>query len=489
MATGARDDRERPSIIGFREELRLADNRALAAAMQSGAPILAIYILDEESEGIRPLGGASRWWLHHSLEALTAGLDKLGLKLAIYRGAAADILPKVAEGSDAAAVFWSRRYGAAERAVDEHLKSALGDAGIEARSFNDRLLAEPWEVKTGSGGAFQVFTPFWRALRAKGSPPAPLRAPKTLQCAKAPAKPKRLRPEDLDLLPMKPDWAAGLRETWTPGEAGARARLAAFVGQSLSGYARHRDRPDMAATSHLSPHLRFGEISPRQIWHAAEQAAEERTAPRSDVEKFLSEIGWREFSYHLLFHHPKLATHNFNAHFDGFAWRTDRGGLKAWRAGRTGVPMVDAGMRELWRTGIMHNRVRMLVASFLTKHLLIDWRKGEAWFWDTLVDADPANNPASWQWVAGSGADAAPYFRVFNPVLQGETFDPSGDYVRRWVPEIAKLPDKFIHQPWAAPADVLKSADIELGRDYPRPVIDLGEGRTRALAAYAATRD
>jgi deoxyribodipyrimidine photo-lyase len=423
------------------------------------------------------------------LESLTARLEKLGLKLSIYRGAAADILQDLAEASNAAAAFWSRRYGAAERAIDEHLKSVLRDAGVDAHSFNDRLLAEPWEVKTASGGAFQVFTPFWRALRAKGSPAAPLTAPKKLRGAPAPAELVPLRLEGLDLLPTKPDWADGLREAWTPGEAGARKRLSAFVGETLAGYASHRDRPDIAATSRLSPHLRFGEISPRQIWHAAWQAAEQRTAPHSDVEKFLSEIGWREFSNHLLFHNPTLATRNFNARFDAFAWRTDRGGLKAWQAGRTGVPMVDAGMRELWRTGIMHNRVRMLVASFLTKHLLIDWRKGEAWFWDTLVDADPANNPASWQWVAGSGADAAPYFRVFNPVLQGEKFDPRGAYVRRWVPEIAKLPDKLIHQPWAAPADVLKSADIELGRDYPRPVVDLGDGRTRALATYQSTRN
>jgi deoxyribodipyrimidine photo-lyase len=336
-----------------------------------------------------------------------------------------------------------------------------------------------------------VFTPFWRAARALGDPAGPQPAPRALRGARAPASPKPLRLHDLGLLPVRPDWAGGLRETWTPGESGARKRLAHFIANGLPHYAAKRDRPDVAATSGLSPHLRFGEIGPRQVWHAVAAAAEQGKARHADVEKFLSELGWREFSYHLLFHNPDLATKNFDARFDGFPWASgtqSRDALRAWQRGRTGIPIVDAGMRELWHTGVMHNRVRMIAASFLIKHLLVDWRQGEAWFWDTLVDADPANNPASWQWVAGSGADAAPYFRIFNPVLQGAKFDPDGRYVRRWVPELAQLPARHIHAPWQAPEAVLEAAKLVLGRDYPHPIVDLGEGRARALAAFEKTK-
>ncbi len=280
-----------------------------------------------------------------------------------------------------------------------------------------------------------------------------------------------------------------MRETWNPGEKSARARLAAFLKTGLAGYSGDRDRPDRAGTSGLSPHLRFGEISPRQIWHAARFAADERPALSGDAEKFLSELGWREFCRHLLFDVPELASRNLQPQFDAFPWQRDDKALSAWQRGRTGYPIVDAGMRELWHTGVMHNRVRMVVASFLVKHLLIDWRDGEAWFWDTLVDADPGSNPANWQWVAGSGADAAPYFRVFNPILQGEKFDSDGGYVRRWVPELARLPDQLIHQPWSAAPLELAAAGVELGKDYPRPIIDHKVGRERALAAYAKTRN
>ena len=473
-----------PVIVWFRDDLRLVDNRALIAAAATGRPLIAIYVFDEETPGIRPLGGASRWWLHHSLVALTADLTKLGAALHIYRGEAGPMVPKIAKAAKASAVYWSRRYGGVERDIDTRVKTALRDAGIDAESCNDHLLVEPWEVKTKSGEPFKVFTPFWRAARMEGDIPEPLGRPRKLKAGEPPASPKPIALNSLRLLPTKPDWAVGLREAWTPGEAGARKVLLQFVTHRLRGYTTHRDRPDLTATSRLSPHLRFGEISPRQVWHAVQRAAHDGAAPHADAEKFLSEIGWREFSYHLLFHNRDLATANFDTRFDAFPWQRNKAALHAWQRGRTGIPIVDAGMRELWHTGIMHNRVRMIAASFLIKHLLIDWRKGESWFWDTLVDADPANNAASWQWVAGSGADAAPYFRIFNPVLQGTKFDPEGTYVRRWVPELAKLPAKHIHQPWAAMPEVLDAAGVKLGHTYPKPLVSLEEGRARALAAF-----
>ena len=482
--------RDRPVIVWFRDDLRIADNRALRAAAETGLPVLAIYVYDEDSAGLRPLGAASRWWLHHALAALGDELMKLGGRLTIFAGAAGEIVPRLARETSASSVYWSRRYGAAERAVDTAVKAALREAGVEAQSCNDHLLSEPWELKTQSGGSFKVFTPFSRALSARSAPAAPLKPPTRITPAD-PLVSKSLRPVPLDalaLLPSQPDWAGGLRETWTPGEAGAKTQLAHFVRNALKGYGDGRDRPDLAATSRLSPHLRFGEISPRHVWHAVRQAADAGRVPHDDAEKFLSEIAWREFSYHLLFHHPDLATRNFNASFDTFPWRRDAKALRAWQIGATGIPIVDAGMRELWHSGVMHNRVRMIVASFLIKHLLIDWRQGETWFWDTLVDADPANNAASWQWVAGSGADAAPYFRIFNPVLQGTKSDPAGDYVRRWVPELAKLPAPHIHKPWEAPAAVLVAAGVVLGKTYPNPIVDLDEGRTRALAAFKRLR-
>ena len=474
-----------PAICWFRDELRLADNRALDAAIAHGGPVIALYVHDEESPGLRPLGGAARWWLHHSLAALAASLEKAGATLTILKGPAGKIVPAFAKACGAGLVTWSRRYGQPERDIDAAIKTSLTAGGIAAESFCDRLLAEPWTLKTQSGTPFRVFTPFFRTLSALGDPPPPLSAPRKI-ASLAPTKiptADQVRLDDLALLPRIP-WDAGMAEAWTPGEAGAQARLDAFIARGLKGYAEGRDRPDLDNVSRLSPHLRFGEISPRQIWHRL--AAAQGPATPKDRAKFLSEVGWREFAYHLLFHNPDLATRNFAPRFDSFPWGDAPQALAAWQKGRTGVPIVDAGMRELWHTGYMHNRVRMIVASFLVKHLLIDWRQGEAWFWDTLCDADPANNPASWQWVAGSGADAAPYFRVFNPVLQAVKFDPDGRYIRRWVPEIAKLPLPHLFKPWEAPASVLQTAGVALGRTYPQPVIGLEQGRERALAAFAA---
>ncbi|MGC2810672.1 MAG: deoxyribodipyrimidine photo-lyase, partial [Bradyrhizobium sp.] len=332
----------------------------------------------------------------------------------------------------------------------------------------------------------RVFTPFWKRVLRSGNPPQPLPAPMRLGTVPGLGSD---RIESWGLEPTRPDWAGGLRETWRPGEPSARLQLGAFLRGGVAGYAGDRDRPDRDGTSRLSPHLRFGEISPRQVWHAARFAMAGRPVFSSDIDKFLSELGWREFCRHLLFDVPDLATRNLQPSFDAFPWKNDDKALRAWQRGQTGYPLVDAGMRELWHTGVMHNRVRMVAASFLVKHLLIDWREGEKWFWDTLVDADPGSNPANWQWVAGSGADAAPYFRIFNPVLQGEKFDPDGVYTRRWVPELGQLPAGVIHEPWNAAPLELAGAGIRLGKTYPKPIIDHRVGRERALAAYARVRN
>ncbi len=476
-----------PVIVWFREDLRISDNPALAQAAESGAPVLCIYVHDEASPGIRPLGAASRWWLAGSLRALDASLRERGAALHVLHGSARDIVPALARAAGAGAVVWNRRYGAAEIAVDTGIKTALREAGIAASSFNGRLIHEPWTLTTKAGGPIRVYTPYWRAMRAKGAPDMPLAAPAALVGAPFPAAGGlRAVPVDaLGLEPTSPDWAGGMREAWTRGEEGAQARLEAFVTGGMAGYGEARNRPDMPATSQLSPHLRFGEISVRQCWHAAEHAEASGSVRASpgDLETFLKELGWREFSYYLLHHNPELARRDYAPRFEAFPWRSDAGQLDQWQRGRTGYPIVDAGMRQLWTTGWMHNRVRMIVASFLVKHLLIDWRRGEEWFWDTLVDADPASNSASWQWVAGTGADASPFFRIFNPVLQGAKFDPDGIYVRRWVPELAKLPSSVIHAPWTAPRPILDAAGVRLGSSYPSPMVPHDEARARALAA------
>lgn len=477
-----------PLLLWLRNDLRLGDNpaftAALAAAEAQRTSLIAFYCHDETSSGIRPLGGAVRWWLHQSLTALTAELATYNIPLALRRGAAGEQVSALIAETGARQLFWNRRYGAAEIAVDTALKADLTAQGVQVASSNAALLVEPWEVKTGQGKPFQVFTPFWKAARplAASRPPLPLPPVHRLP------DPPTLSSEALDtwgFLPSRPDWAGGLRETWTPGAAGAQARLTEFLETSLTAYADTRDRPDRPATSGLSPFLRFGEISPRQIWAAADLACQGQLTERGP-ECFTRELGWREFSYHLLYHQPQIAIRPIRPQFESFPWQPDADLLRAWQMGLTGYPIVDAGMRQLWQTGWMHNRVRMLVGSLLVKHLLQPWQAGEAWFWDTLVDADPASNPASWQWVAGCGADAAPYFRIFNPVLQGEKFDPDGAYVRRWVPELARLPAAVIHKPWEAPSAVLHAAGVRLDQTYPRPIVGLSEGRDRALAAFRA---
>jgi deoxyribodipyrimidine photo-lyase len=444
------------ALVWLRDDLRLADNPALRAAIEHGDHVTVAFVLDEESDGIRPLGGAARWWLHHSLAALDAELHERGSRLVLRRGDAATEIDRLVADTGADAVYWNRRYRRAEREIDAGIKSSLTDRGVDAHSFAGSLLWEPWTVLTGQGEPYKVFTPFWNAARTMPEPRHPMPKPRDLPT------PARAASDDLaswGLLPHSPDWAGGLRDTWEPGEAGAHRRLEHFVHDALEDYDQ-RDEPSMDATSGLSPYLRWGEISPYQVWHRLHGELE--PAARTQVSAFLRQLAWREFNWHELFHADDIATVNVRREFDAFPWRDPSDEeLERWRHGNTGIDLVDAGMRELWHTGVMHNRVRLAAASFLVKNLLVDWRVGEAWFWDTLVDADAANNPGNWQWVAGSGFDAAPYFRVFNPERQLERFDPHREYVRRWVP-----------------------AD----EDRPEPMVDLKETRVRALDAYDRMR-
>ncbi|MBW6398167.1 DNA photolyase family protein [Roseomonas sp. HJA6] len=467
------------ALLWFRQDLRLADNPALSAI--AGRPVLPVYVLED---GTHAPGGAARWWLHHSLVALSADLAARGAPLLILHGDPRRLIPDLAARIGAGEVHAGRQTEPEARQRDAAVHAALQEAGGRLVLHRSALLHEPHLVRTATGKPFSVFTPFARALfAALEDLPPPLPAPDRLIAA--PGAPAGLEIAALRLLPRppEPDWAVEFPTHWTPGEAGAAARLTAFLAEGLNAYAERRDRPAAPwGTSGLSPHLHLGEISPRQVWHAA-QAQGGR-----GLEVFLKEVLWREFSHHLLWHHPTLPDQPLRPEFNAFPWTTDAAMLRAWQRGRTGYPIVDAGMRQLWRSGWMHNRVRMIVASFLVKHLLQPWQSGEAWFWDTLVDADLANNAASWQWVAGCGADAAPFFRVFNPVLQGEKFDPDGAYVRRWCPELARLPDRFVHRPHEAPAAVLGGAGVTLGRDYPAPIVDLAAGRARALAAFAAIK-
>jgi deoxyribodipyrimidine photo-lyase len=428
------------TLVWFGSDLRLADNPALDAAVADGRAVVPFYVLDDADAGEWAPGGASRWWLHGSLASLASTLSTRGSRLILRCGPAEAAIGKLLADTGADTVYWNRRYEPWATTRDERLKAHLKRNGVEVRSF---ILA-PISFPDG---------------------------------------------DDLSswaLSPKSPDWAGGIRAAWTPGEDGARARLDAFVDGTVLDYREKRNLPGVSGTSRLSPHLHFGEIGPRQIWHAtvSRALADTGNPMPQGVETYLSEIAWREFSYHLLFHFPTLPEQPLRTEFTNFPWAEDAKGLAAWRRGLTGYPIVDAGMRELWSTGWMHNRVRMIVASFLIKDLLLHWRHGEAWFWDTLVDADLASNAASWQWVAGCGADAAPYFRVFNPSLQGGKFDPDGAYVRRWVPELSKMPDGMLHAPWDAPLIALADAGVELGRTYPLPIVDHAIARQRALDAY-----
>ncbi|MDA4846235.1 cryptochrome/photolyase family protein [Hoeflea poritis] len=464
------------AIVWFRQDLRLNDNPALIRAAETGR-ILPVYILDDETAGPHRMGGASRWWLHHSL----ASLDKaLGGGLQFFRGPADEVIDRLVERHAVSGVYWNRCYEPWRIQRDSAIKKVLTEKGVPVHSENGSLLWEPWQVLKGDGTPYRVFTPFFRKGCLQAAPPRrPLGAPPAFETV---ADAHSLTLEGLDLLPQI-RWDRKLSPHWAAGEEGARERLRRFLDEGLDGYKEGRDFPARSNVSRLSPYLHFGEISPNQVWHSASAGPD-----NPDRDHFRSELGWREFSYSLLYHFPDLPDTNLQPSFSAFPWIEDIDALKAWQRGVTGIPIVDAGMRELWETGYMHNRVRMIVGSFLVKNLLQHWHSGERWFYDCLVDADLANNSAGWQWIAGCGADAAPYFRIFNPVTQGQKFDPGGAYTRRFVPELAALPDKFLFSPWEAPQPVLHEAGIRLGKDYPAPIVDLKTSRERALTAFQSMK-
>lgn len=475
------------AIVWFRRNLRLADNQALINACRTDSAIVPIFI---HEPGRR--GAASEWWLHHSLDALNSELGKHGNRLRIYRGQPTDLIPRIADACGAASVHYACSYEPLERADEDGVCAALHE-GVSSEAVHDFYLYAPGTLLTLSAAPFKVFTPFYKASLNEPEPRRPVAPPRSVPTLPESVAnrldtelPTQTLPQ-LALLPVKPDWAAGLRAAWVPGERRAMHALEHFI-ESLAGYPTDRDRPDVDATSRLSPHLHFGEISARQVWHAVNDAAQAQPGKSQAAGKFLRQLVWRDFSGHLLYHFPTLPTEPLREEFRHFPWRDDHAILAAWQRGETGVPIVDAGMRQLWTTGWMHNRVRMVVASYLVKNLMVPWQRGAAWFFDTLVDADLANNSASWQWVAGCGTDAAPYFRIFNPVLQARKFDPDGAYIRRWVPELAELPTESLFEPWRADGLTRGLANVDIGVDYPEPLVDLGASRREALDAYQQVR-
>ncbi|HWL81784.1 MAG TPA: deoxyribodipyrimidine photo-lyase [Roseomonas sp.] len=465
---------EAPTLLWLRQDLRVADNPALHAA--AGGPVLPVFVLDESAAGRWATGGAGRWWLHHSLAALGAALAERGAPLLLLRGDTHEVIPALAARIGAAAVHAGRQHAPWTRARDEAVAEALRRDGRSLHLHDGALLIEPERLRNGQGRPYAIYTPFARAVMALGDPPPPVPAPRRLHGVQPPGAGLAL--DELGLLP-RPDWAAAFPDYWTPGEAAAQARLHEFLEDAAGEYDTGRDIPGEDGTSRLSPHLHWGELSARQVWHGVMQHGGQQGGRGT----FLREILWREFSHHLLWHRPELPEQPLRSDYARFPYQPDHALLRAWQQGRTGYPIVDAGMRQLWQHGWMHNRVRMVAASLLVKQLLQPWWDGAAWFWDTLVDADLANNSANWQWVAGCGTDATPYFRIFNPVLQGRKFDADGAYVRTFVPELARLPDRWLHEPWSAPAEVLRGAGVVLGRTYPAPVVEPEAGRARALAA------
>ncbi|MEM7208633.1 MAG: deoxyribodipyrimidine photo-lyase [Pseudomonadota bacterium] len=461
-----------PVIVCFRNDLRLNDNSALNAAVESGAPIVLCYVYDDSGTHFRPLGAASRWWLHHSLNLLAKDLERRKVQLLIRHGDWVDELEKLAVSINAQSVYWNQLFDPHAHKVEEALHLRLQAHGISAHRYKGYLLHEPSKIRTGSDLPYKVFTPFWRRLSQAITIPSaqPLAKIGNVYSSEIDS----LVLDELQLLPGKPDWAGGMREAWEPGERGAQQQLDQFIEEAISDYASARDIPSIAGTSRLSPYLRFGEISPRQVWRTVVNELSGQSGLQQGADAYLRELGWREFCYHLFQLQPDMHEKPFRPNLDAFPWRSDEEVERAWQQGKTGIPLVDAGMRQLWHCGWMHNRVRMVVASLLSKNLRIDWRVGEQWFWDTLVDADPASNTAGWQWVAGCGADAAPYFRIFNPVSQSKKFDPNGDYLRRWLPELAQLDSKQIHEP---PTDLS-------GLAYPAPIVDFKASRQFALDAY-----
>jgi len=466
------------TLVWLREDLRLSDNPALHYAAQIGEAT-PVYILPKS------LGRASYWWLHHSLEKLEASFAEQGVRLILRKGDPLTVLLQLCRELKSTSLVWNRVYSPEGMLLDKRLKQNLIENGIESRSFNAQLLIEPTQVLNKQGAPFKVFTPFWRHCLSHLKPSSLVDAPALIETSHSVVSEKL---SSWTLLPTRPDWSQGIAERWQPGEEGAQARWQNFIEGTISKYKDGRDFPKEENTSMLSPHLAFGEISAKQLWFDMHHAMTVREVDAENGNKFLSEIGWREYSRYLLVHFPHVISQPFNAKFSSFPWQNNPVLLSAWQHGQTGYPIVDAGMRELWATGYMHNRVRMIVASFLTKHCLIHWHEGMNWFWDTLLDADIANNTASWQWVAGCGADASPYFRIFNPILQGDKFDKDGTYIRKWVPELAELDSKFINKPWEASPMALHLANVRLGDDYPLPIVDHKQAREQALNAYRAIK-
>ncbi len=465
-----------PILCWFRHDLRMADQPMLAAAAKSGRPVICVYILDDSDSTQWKHGSARRWWLHHSLSNLSISMEKQKLRLILRRGNSVNELIRIIDETKANSIYFSRQYDPYGTSIEKNLTERLNNT-IKLKRFRNYLLFEPDQVLNGKNEPYKVFTPFYRACLRQTTPHAPTPTANNLKNWNHALHSDSLM--EWKLLPSNPDWASNFHSYWTPGEAGAHQKLDQFISGEITKYDLLRNRPDVTGTSHLSPHLHFGEISPRQIWHAIINKAN----PSAGVDAYIRQLVWRDFANNLLFHWPQFPEEPFRKEYSSFPWKPNEKLFKKWQSGQTGYPIVDAGMRELWSTGWMHNRVRMIVASFLVKDLLIPWQQGESWFWDTLLDADLANNAASWQWVAGCGADASPYYRIFNPILQGKKFDPLGDYVRQWVPELKNLDAKHIHSPWLAPHHVLKSCGIRLNRDYPKPVVDHDIARKRALTA------
>ena len=471
------------AIVWFRKDLRLADHPALGAALQAKKEIIPVFIWDEEEGGNWSPGAASRWWLHHSLESLGSSIAKLGGTLVLAQGKAAQVLPELAQTHQTDQIYYGRTYDPAGIATQEAVEEACDLQGINTESFNSSLLQEPWETKNGTGKPFQVFTPYWRKSRPIIYREAANYSTRKLRFAQG--LPTISTLDSLSLLPEHP-WHNKLSSHWEVSEEAAHRQIERTVEEVTHSYATRRNHPSVDGTSRLSPYLAWGQVSPRQICQAVLQA--EAEGSHRGENKFLVEIGWREFSYHLLYHFPNIPDQPLRPKYANFPWLDDPQNLKNWQFGKTGYPMVDAGMRQLYETGWMHNRVRMVVASFLVKHLLLPWQEGARWFWDTLVDADLASNTQGWQWAAGCGADAAPYFRIFNPITQGDKFDARGEYARRWIPELEKVPKKFVFSPWTAPSSVLSESGVCLGENYPEPCVDHSEARARALAALATLK-
>ena len=469
------------NVMWFRQDLRLADNPALTNALKDGKT-LPIFILDDFNSKEHVNGAASKWWLHHSLIKLNISLKN---KLCFFRGNPIDILGEINKRFEISNIFWSRCYEPWRIKRDKKIKKHFNDQNVNVNTFNGSLLWEPWNIAKKDGTPYKVFTPYYRkGCLNSDKPRMPLPVPNLSNLISIDNH--DLKIEDLELMP-KHNWYNKMISLWSPGEEGAHSKIEEFISNGLNNYKEGRNFPSNQNVSQLSPHLHFGEVSPNQVWYRAKTKGG-KLGIKKDLDHFLSELGWREFSFNLLYHFPFLPKENLQKKFDNFPWDNDKDKLKKWQKGLTGYPIVDAGMQELWQTGYMHNRLRMVVGSFLVKNLLLHWHHGERWFWDCLIDADLASNSAGWQWIAGSGADAAPYFRIFNPITQGQKFDPDGKYTRKYLPVLNDMPDKFLFNPWEAPEDVLRSAGVKLGENYPLPIVEIGSSRQKALEAFAATK-